>query len=112
MELTGAQKFKAMNDKHTNLKEVEGLIIHPVAFHTHTYTDADNKEHQVLVIFNGEDQKFYKTEVKAFIEKFMKYDESFGDLPDEEKPKIVITPNISKKGNKYVNFDLVDEEAD
>ena len=106
MELTRAELFKAMNDKHENLRDCEGMIVSPVAVHTHTYTAADGSEHSVLVIKNGKDGKFYKTEVKAFIEKFMKYLEAFGDLPDEEKPDIVIVLNQSKKGNKYVNFDL------
>ena len=110
MELTGIQKFKAMNDKHDNLKDCEGLIIRPVAFHTHQYEDAKGKQHTVLVIYNGNDDKMYRTEVVAFIDKFMKYDESFGDLPDAEKPQIVITIMTSKAGNKYVNFELV--EAD
>ena len=108
MELTGIQKFKAMNDKHTNLRDCEGLIIAPVAFHTHTYEDSDGKQHTVLVIFNGLDGTMYKTEVQAFIDKFMKYDESFGDMPDDEKPQIKVILNTSKKGNKYVNFDLMD----
>lgn len=108
MELTGIQKFKAMNDKHVNFKDCEGMVVAPVAFHTHTYEDADGKQHTVLVILNGKDGKMYKTEVQAFIEKFLKYDESFGDLPDDEKPEIVIVLNTSKKGNKYVNFDLLE----
>lgn len=106
MELTGIQKFKAMNDKHTNLKDCEGLIIKPVACHTHTYEDADGKTHSVLVILNGNDGEMYKTEVQAFIDKFNKYLESFGDMPDDEKPDIKIILNVSKKGNRYVNFDL------
>ena len=73
-----------------------------------SYEDNDGKSHTVLVILNGKDGKFYKTEVQAFIEKFMKYDESFGSLPDAEKPDIVIVLNTSKKGNRYVNFDLMD----
>ena len=108
MELTPVQKFKAMNDQHVNLKDCEGMVISPVAVHTHTYTASDGTEHQVLVIYNGKDGCFYKTEVKAFIEKFLKYMESFGDLPDDEKPDIVIKLNSSKKGNKYVNFDLME----
>lgn len=107
MELTKMELFKAMNDRHTNLKDCEGLIISPVAFHTHQYSDADGKLHSVLVIKNGKDGQMYKTEVSAFIEKFMKYDEAFGEAPDTEKPDIVIVLNTSKKGNKYVNFDLV-----
>lgn len=107
MELTKMELFKAMNDKHPNLRDCEGLIIHPVAYHTHQYSDADGKMHSVLVIKNGLDGKMYKTEVAAFIEKFLKYDEAFGDETDENKPQIVIILNTSKKGNKYVNFDLV-----
>ena len=110
MELTAMQKFKAMNDKLDNLKECEGLIIAPVAYLTYTYTGSDSSEHAVLVILNGKDNKMYKTEVKAFIEKFTKYIESFGELPDEEKPDIVVVINTSKKGNRYVNFDLVTPE--
>lgn len=109
MELTGIQKFKAMNDKLPNLKECEGLSIRPIGFHTSHYTGADNKEHIKLVILNGNDGKMYKTEVMAFIEKFMQYDESFGDMPDEEKPEIVVTINVSKAGNRYVNFDLKED---
>lgn len=108
MELTGIQKFKAMNDKHTNLKDCEGLIIAPIAFHTHQYSDSNGKEHTVLVIYNGIDKTMYKTEVMAFIDKFMKYDESFGDMPDDEKPEMVIVMKTSKAGNKYVTFDLIE----
>lgn len=107
MELTKMELFKAMNDRHTNLKDIEGQIISPVAYHTHQYADADGKMHSVLVIKDGKTGEMYKTEVQAFIEKFLKYDEAFGDAPDEEKPDIVIVLNVSKKGNKYVNFDLV-----
>lgn len=107
MELTKMELFKAMNDKHTNLKDCEGMIIKPVAHHTHQYSDADGKLHSVLVIKNGIDGQMYKTEVQAFIDKFLKYDEAFGSEPDEQKPDIVIIINTSKKGNKYVNFDLV-----
>ena len=111
MELTKMELFKAMNDKHTNLKDCEGLIILPVAYHTHQYSDADGKMHSVLVIKNGKDGQMYKTEVQAFIEKFLKYDEAFGEEEDDKKPEIVIVLNTSKKGNKYVNFDLVSTEG-
>ena len=50
----------------------------------------------------------YKTEVQAFIKKFLAYDEAFGELPDEQKPEIVIMLVTSKKGNKYVTFDVQD----
>lgn len=110
MELSAMELFKAMNDRHTNLKECEGLVILPVAYHTHQYSDADGKLHSVLVIKNGHDGQMYKTEVQAFIEKFTKYVEAFGELADDEKPEIIIVINVSKKGNRYVNFDLVAKE--
>lgn len=107
MELTKLELFKAMNDKHTNLKDCERQVISPVAYHTHQYSDADGKLHSVLVIKDGKTGEMYKTEVSAFIEKFLKYDEAFGEEEDSQKPDIVIVLNTSKKGNKYVNFDLV-----
>lgn len=110
MELTKMELFKAMNDRHTNLRDCEGLVIKPVAYHTHQYTDADGKLHAVLVIKNGYDGQMYKTEVQAFIDKFTKYIEAFGDMSDEEKPDMVIVLRVSKKNNKYVNFDLVAKE--
>ena len=112
MELTKMERFKALNDKHTNLRECEGLIITPVAYITYNYNDGDGKEHTVLVIKDGKTGQMFKTEVQAFIEKFLKYDESFGDCSDEEKPDIVIIINTSKKGNRYVNFDLAAPETE
>lgn len=108
MEFTGIQKFKAINDKHTNLKECEGMIIKPIGFHTHNYEDNNGKQHKVLVIYNGKDGQMYKTEVMAFIEKFMAYDDAFGSLADDDKPEICIKLNTSKAGNRYVNFDIVE----
>ena len=81
----------------------------PVAAHTHQYTSADGKEHTVLVILNGKDNTMYKTEVKAFIEKYLTYEESFGSLPDDQKPEIKIIINTSKAGNRYVNFELMEK---
>ena len=108
MEFTKLELFKAMNDKHVNLKDCEGMKIKPVAYHTHEYEDAEGKTHAVLVIKNGYDNTMYKTEVKAFIQKFMQYLEAFGDEADEAKPDIIIPLNTSKKNNKYVNFDLIE----
>ena len=109
MELTSREIFRAMNSTDIrNVKECEGEIMKPVAFHTHSYEDAEGKEHAVLVIKDGKTNELVKTEVQAFIKKFLAYDEAFGALPDEEKPEIVIKMNTSKKGNKYVNFDVTD----
>lgn len=110
MELTRVELFSAMNDRHTNIKDMDGQIISPVAHNTHQYSDAEGKLHSVLVIKDGKTGKMFKTEVAAFIEKFLNYLESFGDLPDEEKPDILISCRVSKKGNKYANFDLVEKE--
>ena len=109
MKLTPVEIFKAMNgDGIENIKNCEGMIVSPVAYHTHTYESQDGKEHTVLVIKNGKDNKMYKTEVQAFIKKFMSYDEAFGELPDEQKPEMVVVLTESKKGNKYVTFDVMD----
>ena len=108
-ELTRKEIFSATNDRHTNVKDIDGQVISPVACHTHQYADQDGKLHSVLVIKDGKTGKMFKTEVKAFIEKFLKYNESFGADPDDEKPEIVIKINTSKAGNRYVNFDLADD---
>lgn len=111
MELSRVEKFKALNSKDVpNVKDCEGQILKPVAFYTHEYEDSEGKNHYVLVIKDGKTGGMFRTEVKAFIEKFMAYDESFGTLPDEEKPEIVIQIKTSKKNNKYVNFDVLDIE--
>lgn len=111
-ELTRKEIFSATNDRHTNVKDIVGQVISPVACHTHQYADQDGKLHSVLVIKDGKTGKMFKTEVQAFIDKFMAYQEAFGDLPDEEKPDIRIACRVSKKNNKYANFDLVDEAAE
>lgn len=108
MELTRIELFNAMNSKDIpNIKDSEGEIIRPVASHAHTYEDQDGKEHSVLVIKDGTSGNLFKTEVQAFIKKFLAYEEAFGTLPDEEKPPICIVLNKSKKGNTYVNFNVV-----
>ena len=110
MELSRTEVFRAMNSMDvTNVRECEGMLILPVASHTHTYEDQDGKEHSVLVLKDGKSGSLYKTEVQAFIKKFLSYDEAFGTLPDEEKPLMVIKLITSKKGNKYVSFDIQDQ---
>lgn len=110
MEMTRVEIFKAMQGIGiTNVKEAEGTIISPAAFHTHTYEDQDGKEHSVLVIKDGKTGTLFKTEVQAFIKKFLAYDEAFGSCDDSEKPNIVFTCKTSKKGNKYADFDIMDD---
>lgn len=109
MKLTPVEIFRAMNGTGIqNVKDCDGQIISPVAFHTHQYTDQDGKEHNVLVIKDGKTNEMFRTEVQAFIRKFLSYDEAFGSLADDQKPDIVITNIVSKKGNRYANFDVVD----
>lgn len=110
-KMSPVEIFRAMNgDGVTNIKECEGLVVIPVAFHTHEYESQDGKVHQVLVIKNGKDGCLYKTEVQAFIKKFLSYDEAFGSLPDEEKPEMVIVLVKSQKGNTYVTFNVNDAD--
>lgn len=106
-KMSPVEIFKAMNgDGTTNVKECEGLVIIPVDYHMHTYESQDGKEHTVLVIKNGKDNALYKTEVQAFIKKFMAYDEAFGALPEDQKPEMVVVLTKSQKGNTYVTFDV------
>ena len=109
MELTSIELFRAKNgDGVQNVRECEGQIIKPVAFTTKRYIGQDEKAHEVLIIKDGKTGGMFKTEVKAFIEKFRDYVESFMDAEDDEKPDIVIILKKSKKNNTYVNFDLVE----
>ena len=110
MELTRTEIFRAINSMDvTNIKEAEGEVILPVASHTHTYEDQGGKEHNVLVIKDGKTGELFKTEVQAFINKFLAYEEAFGTLEDSEKPVMIIKLTTSKKGNKYVTFDIQDQ---
>ena len=107
-ELTAKELFRAKNgDGVQNVRDCEGQILRPIAFTTKRYIGQDEKEHEVLIIKDGKTGGMFKTEVRAFIEKYRDYEESFGAEDDEEKPEIVIILNKSKKGNTYVNFDLV-----
>ncbi len=109
MKMSPVEIFRAMNGEGvTNVKECEGLIIVPADFHTHTYESQDGKEHLVLVIKNLKDGALYKTEVQAFIKKFMAYDEAFGELPEEQRPEMVVVLVKSQKGNTYVTFEVKD----
>ena len=110
MELTRTEVFRAINSMDvTIVRECEGTLLLPVASHTHTYEDQDGKEHSVLVLKDGKTVSLYKTEVQAFIKKYLSYEEAFWNLPDEEKPLMLIKLTVSKKGNKYVTFDIQDQ---
>ena len=62
----------------------------------------------MLVIKDGLTGELVKTEVQAFIKKFLAYLEAFETLPDDEKPRMLIKATVSKKGNRYANFDVID----
>ena len=110
MELTRIEVFRAMNAMDVpNVRDCEGMLILPVASHTHSYEDQEGKEHAVLVIKDGKTGSLYKTEVQAFIKKYLSYEEAFGTLPDEEKPLMLIKLTVSKRGNTYVTFDIQDQ---
>lgn len=110
MELTRTEVFRAMNAMDVpNVRDCEGMLILPVASHTHSYEDQEGKEHAVLVIKDGKTGSLYKTEVQAFIKKYLSYEEAFGTLPDAEKPLMLIKLTTSKKGNRYVTFDIQDQ---
>ena len=112
MELSRTELFRAMNSQDVrNVKELEGEAILPVGCHTHTYEDQEGKEHQVLVIKDGLTGQLIKTEVQAFIKKFMAYLEAFETLPDDDRPFMLIKATVSKKGNRYANFDVIDRDA-
>ena len=85
MELTAKELFRAKNgDGVQNIKDCEGQIIHPVAFTTKRYIGLDEKEHEVLIIKDGKSGGMFKTEVKAFIEKYRDFEESFGECSDDD----------------------------
>ena len=110
-ELTARELVRAKNgDGVENVRDCEGEILRPVAFTTKQYIGRDEKEHSVLIFKDGKNGGMYKTEVRAFIEKFKDYMDSFGEVPDEEKPEIVIILTKSQKGNTYVTFDLAEEK--
>ena len=109
MEFTRIEKFRALNSRDVaNVKDCDGEVLRPVAYLTNEYEDEEGKTHNVLVIKDGKSGAMYRTEVKAFIQKFLAYDDVFGSMADDEKPEILIQLQQSKKGNKYVTFDVVD----
>lgn len=114
--MANAEKIKLFKMKMTadnkNLKDIIGLTVKPLNWEQSNYTDAEGEIHTVLAIellMPDGKREFYRTEVKAFIEKFNIYDEVFRTEPDEEKPSIKITGKDSKRGNKYINFDIIEE---
>lgn len=105
MELTKIQKYKLTRTKDMkNIREIIGETITPVAEVMSEYTDADGEIHKVLSIMTTKGE-YVKTEVSAFIEAYNDYLGVFA----EERVPILITGKTSKRGNPYVNFEIVEE---
>ncbi|MBO5869658.1 MAG: hypothetical protein J6Q89_02805 [Clostridia bacterium] len=96
----------------TNLKELIKQTVKPLKWEFSDYIDSDGEKHNVLAmeLETSEGKRgIYRTEVRAFIEKFNIYNDVFGTEPVEDRPAIVITGVKSQRGNPYINFEIVEE---
>lgn len=87
-----------------NIKECIGETVRVDAISVNQYTDHDGEVHNVMALKLA-DGRYYRTEVAAFIEAMNDFWAYFGD--DDEKPEIMIIGKNSKRGNEYVNFEVV-----
>lgn len=87
-----------------NLRTAVGEIMRVVAVDTREYTDADGEVHKVMAI-KTEDGRYFRTEVSAFMEAFADFWNFFVD--EDVKPEIMIVGKSSKRGNEYINFDVI-----
>lgn len=87
-----------------NVKECIGEVVRVDAIAVNQYTDPDGEVHNVMALKLA-DGRYYRTEVAAFIEAMNDFWSYFGD--DDEKPEIMIIGKSSKRGNEYVNFEVV-----
>lgn len=95
-----------------NLKDLIGQTVRPCKWEFSDYTDSDGENHNVLaleLVTPDNKRGIYRTEVRAFIEKFNVYIDLFHDEPEAERPRITITGVSSKRGNPYINFEIVEE---
>lgn len=106
--MTNTNKLEAYKMTRTqnmpNLKECIGEVVVVVAMQEHEYTDPAGEVHVVMAL-KFADGRYYRTEVGAFREAFKDFWEYFSE--EENKPEIMITGKTSKRGNDYVNFDVV-----
>ncbi len=109
-ELLERFKMKQTADAH-NLKSHIGEVLKIDKWELTEYIDADGTYHNVLAVAIYGTKDIYRTEVKAFLEKFKTYIDVFGDAPVDERPYIKITGKISKKKNDYISFEIVDENG-
>ena len=94
-----------------NLKTHIGEVLAIEKWETSEYVDADGIPHCVLSLSIHGTGDIYRTEVRAFIEKFRTYIDVFGDCPVDQRPLIKITGRTSKKRNEYISFDIVDQSG-
>lgn len=92
-----------------NLKSHINEVLKIEKWESSEYVDADGTYHNVLSLSIAGTGDIYRTEVRAFIEKFKTYVDVFGDLAADERPYIKITGRTSKKRNEYISFIITDE---
>ena len=104
--LTRMERYKMRRSADIpNIKDAIGETLTPIAEMLNEYTDGDGEVHKVLVIKSA-DGRYFRTEVAAFIDNYRDYITEFGD--EAERPNILITGKKSKRGNPYINFDIVE----
>lgn len=110
-----AEKLEKFKMKQTaeagNLKSHIGETLRIDKWENTEYVDVDGAYHNVLSLSVAGTKDIYRTEVKAFIEKFKSFAEVFGDEPVENRPMIKITGKTSRKKNEYISFEIVDDEG-
>ena len=94
-----------------NLKTHIGEVLAIEKWETSEYVDADGVPHSVLSLSINGTGDIYRTEVRAFIEKFRTYIDVFGECPIDQRPLIKITGRTSKKRNEYISFEIVDQSG-
>ena len=94
-----------------NLKTHIGEVLAIEKWETSEYVDADGVPHAVLSLSINGTGDIYRTEVRAFIEKFRTYIDVFGECPIDQRPLIKITGRTSKKRNEYISFEIVDQSG-
>lgn len=108
MELTKIQRYKLMQTATMpNIKEIIGETIRVTHSMLNDYADKEGELHTVLSIRTA-DGKYYRTEVKIFLDNFAKYWECFGE-DEADRPAIRIVGTKSQRGNPGVNFEIIEQ---
>lgn len=88
-----------------NIKEIIGETVTVIAMAEREYVNEDGEVHNVLAMKLA-DGRYYRTETAAFMEAFRDFWDFFAD--EAEKPAIKIVGKRSRKGNDFVNFEVVE----